>query len=82
MRNPRERLRDVIEAIANVERYAVRGRKAFEEDELIQNWIVRHLQIIGEAVRALPAPCRRSSACVTSSSMSVSHRYLGSAGRC
>jgi hypothetical protein len=27
----------------------VRGRKAFEADELIQSWIVRHLQIIGEA---------------------------------
>jgi uncharacterized protein with HEPN domain len=32
----------------------VRGRGAFEKDELIQNWFVRHLQIIGEAARALP----------------------------
>ncbi len=32
----------------------MRGRQAFEADELIQSWIVRHLQIIVEAARALP----------------------------
>lgn len=36
----------------------MRGRKAFEADELIQSWIVRHLQIIGEAARALPEAVR------------------------
>lgn len=51
---PRERLEDIPEAIIRIERYASRGREAFERDELIQNWFVRHLQIIGEAVRALP----------------------------
>jgi len=41
------------EAIERIERYAVRGRAAFDRDELVQSWIVRHLQIIGEAARAL-----------------------------
>jgi len=27
------------------------GREAFEHNDLIQNWIVRHIQIIGEAAR-------------------------------
>ena len=58
MRDPEERLRDMLEAIAYIERYAVRGREAFERDELIQNWMVRHLQIIGEAARALPQDVR------------------------
>ena len=58
MRDPKERLRDILDAIANVERYAVRGRRAFETDELIQNWFVRHLQIIGEAAYALPRELR------------------------
>lgn len=53
MRDDRERLLDIQEAIAKVEKYAVRGRQAFEKDELIQNWMIRHLQIIGEAARAL-----------------------------
>lgn len=58
MRDPRERLRDVLEAVERIERYAARGREVFEGDELIQSWFVRHLQIIGEAVRTLPADVR------------------------
>ena len=58
MRDPRERLRHILEAIAQIERYASRGRQAFEGDELIQSWVVRRLQIIGEAARALPQTVR------------------------
>ncbi len=58
MRDPRERLRDMVEAIEHIERYASQGRDTFERDELIQNWIVRHLQIIGEATRATPQEVR------------------------
>ena len=58
MRDPRERLRDILDAIGRIESYAVRGRRAFESDELVQSWFVRHLQIIGEAVRALPQDVR------------------------
>jgi len=43
MRDARERLRDILEAIEHIERYAVKGQDAFETDELIQNWCVRHL---------------------------------------
>lgn len=53
MRDDRERLLDIQEAIERIEKYAVRGREAFERDELIQTWVLHHLQIIGEAVRAL-----------------------------
>ena len=58
MRDPRERLQDILEAIRHIDRYAARGRQAFEADELIQSWFVRHLQIIGEAARALPEEIR------------------------
>ena len=53
MRDPQERLRDILDAIARIERYAARGREAFEQDELIQVWIVHHLQVIGEAAAQL-----------------------------
>jgi len=43
VRDPKERLRDILDGIANIERYAAQGRQAFESDELIQNWFVRHL---------------------------------------
>lgn len=54
MRDIRERLLDILEAIEHIERYAVQGKKAFENEELIQNWMVSHIQIIGEACNALP----------------------------
>lgn len=54
MRNERERLVDMLEAIDRIEKYAARGRAAFEQDELIQNWMINHIMIIGEACRALP----------------------------
>ena len=58
MREPRERLLDILEAISAIERYLDRGKAAFEQDELLQAWFVRNLQIIGEAARALPDEVR------------------------
>jgi uncharacterized protein with HEPN domain len=40
--------------VAASERHLDRGRDAFEQDELLQGWFVRNLQIIGEAARAFP----------------------------
>jgi len=58
MRDPKERLRDILEAIAAIDRYHDRVRSAFEQDELLQVWFLRHLQIIGEAARRLPEEIR------------------------
>ena len=58
MRDPKERLRDILEAIAAIDRYVDEGREAFEASELLQGWFVRNLQIIGEAARALPTDSR------------------------
>jgi uncharacterized protein with HEPN domain len=58
VRDPRERLRDALEAIANIQRYAARGRGAFESDELIQSWFVRQAEILGEAARGVPVEVR------------------------
>ena len=54
MRDPKERLRDILEAIAAIERHLGGGKAAFERNELLQSWFLRHLQIIGEAARRLP----------------------------
>jgi uncharacterized protein with HEPN domain len=53
MRDDRERLLDIQEAIERIERYAERGRADFEQEELIQNWMISNIQIIGEASRAI-----------------------------
>ena len=58
MRDDRERLRDILEAIERIEKYAVRGRLSLEREELLQTWVVHHLMIIGEACRALSVSFR------------------------
>lgn len=49
MRDDRQRILDILEAIEKIEKHTIGGKAAFEEDELIQTWVVYHLQIIGEA---------------------------------
>jgi uncharacterized protein with HEPN domain len=58
MRNPKERLQDILDAIKAIERYKPEDKSAFEKDELLQVWCLRHLQIIGEAARLLPETIR------------------------
>ncbi len=53
MRDADERLLDMIEAIERIEKYASEGKKSFEQNELIQTWVVHHLEIIGEAASKL-----------------------------
>src|SRR2546429_6201467 len=49
----RESLFHILEAIDRIERDGQRGRQVFDSEELIQSWIVHHLQILGEASREL-----------------------------
>ena len=58
MRNDRQRLLDIQEAIERIEKYTAQGRTAFEQDELIQTWVIHHLQIIGEACRTISPSLR------------------------
>jgi uncharacterized protein with HEPN domain len=43
----------MAEAISHIEKYAAQGKQVFETSELIQVWIVHHLQILGEAARGI-----------------------------
>ena len=61
MREDRVRLYDILEAIERIEKYTGRGRSVFDEDELIQTLVLHHLQLIGEAVRALSVNTTSSS---------------------
>jgi len=58
LRDPKERLRDILDAVAAIERQLPRSKEEFERNELVQGWFVRHLQIIGEAARAVPQEVR------------------------
>ena len=58
MRDDRQRLFDICEAIERIEKYTSQGRQVFEGSELIQNWVLRHLQIICEACRSVSSEFR------------------------
>lgn len=60
MREPRERLQDIVEAVEAIRRH-VRTRDQFAQDELIQVWVVHHLSIIGEAASRVPDDWRAKS---------------------
>ena len=52
MRSDRAYLLDILDAIADIERYRT-TRNAFDADERTQVWMVNRLQVIGEACRKL-----------------------------
>lgn len=60
MRDDRARLQDILEAVERIERYAKKGRDAFQSDELIQTWMVHHILLIGEAAAQVSPELRSS----------------------
>jgi uncharacterized protein with HEPN domain len=52
------RLHHILDAIDRIGRYTTGGRDPFMTDELIQDAVMRNLEIIGEATRALSAQTR------------------------
>ena len=60
MRETSERLQDIHEAIIRIEKYTQGNREAFDQNELVQTWVIHHLEIIGEAARAIPQDYRNA----------------------
>lgn len=51
-------LRDILDMIEGIERHAGPGQEAFEQDEVLQGFLLRQLQNIGEASSQLTADLR------------------------
>jgi uncharacterized protein with HEPN domain len=51
VRSDAERLQDILEAIERIQSRA--QIEKLQEDEMLQVWVLYHLQIVGEAVRSL-----------------------------
>jgi uncharacterized protein with HEPN domain len=60
MRNDRERLLDILDAIQRIERRSPDDKQSLAADELVQTWVLHHLRILGEGVRALSADFRNT----------------------
>jgi len=52
-------LRHIRDAITQIETYTAAGRRAFLTDTMVQDAVIRNLEVIGEAVRNLPLDLRQ-----------------------
>jgi uncharacterized protein with HEPN domain len=57
-RDERLYLADMREAVDKILRYTMGGRAAFFADPMIQDAVIRNLEVMGEAVRKVPASTR------------------------
>lgn len=61
MNDPAIRLRHALDAIGRVERYTKKGGKArFLTNPMVQDAVIRNLEIIGEALGRIPATYRNA----------------------
>jgi uncharacterized protein with HEPN domain len=58
MRNDSQRLDDMQVAIAKIEALLPSSEETFQNDEMLQVWVIHHLQVIGEAARGVSATPR------------------------
>lgn len=59
MRDDRERLKDILKATGHILAKTGDGLQALGADEMLQVWVLHHLQIIGEAARSLSQEFRQ-----------------------
>lgn len=59
MTNPRLLLVDILEHARRVQRYAAEGHEAYEASTMIQDAILRNLEVIGEAAKGIDEEHRR-----------------------
>jgi uncharacterized protein with HEPN domain len=82
-RDCRVYLEDILEAIARIQRYTQGlSREAFVDDERTVDAIVRNLEVIGEAVKQLPAEVRLRAPAIEWQKIAglrdiLIHRYCG-----
>jgi len=53
MRSDADRLGDILQAIAKVRERTAISLDTFDHDEMLQVWVIHHLQVVGEAARGL-----------------------------
>ena len=59
MRSDSDRIDDILEAISKIMERQVEY-PSFEADEMLQVWVIHHLQVIGEAARGISLNMRET----------------------
>jgi uncharacterized protein with HEPN domain len=58
MKDDRVYLNHILDAIRRIESYTSKGKEAFSRENIIQDAVIRNLEIIGEAVKNLSGDLR------------------------
>lgn len=58
MRHDSDRVADMLDAIAAIQRHKPARKDEFDSDEMVQVWVLRHIQIIGEAAAGITEETR------------------------
>ena len=53
MRSDADRVNDILNATAKIRERVTDTIDAFQRDEMLQVWVIHHLQVIGEAARGV-----------------------------
>lgn len=61
MRDESLYLTDILDCIQKIESYTVDGKNAFLNTSIVQDAVIRNLEIIGEATKQLSPELRQSS---------------------
>lgn len=57
-RNEKLYLTDICDAIGRILEYTIAGRAAFMDDPMIQDAVIRNLEVLGEAARGISSTTR------------------------
>ncbi len=60
MRTDRDRLIDILESIHRIDEKIPRRREEFIRSDLLQIWVIYHIQVIGEAANGLSPEFQQS----------------------
>lgn len=58
MRSDSDRVDDILAAISRIGARGADSFDQFQADEMVQVWVIHHLQVIGEAARGVSEPLR------------------------
>ena len=53
-------MRDILNAIKRIQEHSRSGKAAFVGDEMLQVWVVHHLEIVGESAKGLSEQFRKA----------------------
>lgn len=58
MRSGADQLGDILAAIVKIQERMTDSTETFQRDEMLQVWVIHHLQVIGEAARGVSQPVK------------------------